>query len=171
MRAAVAAKPNAARAWTYLSHLLSGQGQTAESKLAAVRSYEADPYLSSAKQTLSSLFDASFDLEDQVEAEHWCQEGHRRFPDYFRFTECQLWLMGMKGQKPDIANAWKVNEEFVKLSPTESPRVQHALRQRAGRPRAWCGRGYPTVPEPSWCALAGTPVSTRPGISRTTRRW
>jgi serine/threonine-protein kinase len=117
MRAAVAAKPNAARAWTYLSHLLSGQGQTAESKLAAVRSYEADPYLSSAKQTLSSLFDASFDLEDKVEAEHWCTEGQRRFPEYFRFTECQLWLMGMKGQKPDIAKAWKVNEEFVKVSP------------------------------------------------------
>jgi len=117
MRAAVAAKPNAARAWTYLSHLLAGQGQTAESKLAAVRSYEADPYLSSAKQTLSSLFNASFDLEDQVEAVHWCEEGQRRFPDYFRFTECQLWLMGMKGQKPDIAKAWKINEELVKVSP------------------------------------------------------
>jgi TolB-like protein len=117
MRASVAAKPNAARAWTYLSHLLSGQGQTAESKLAAVRSYEADPYLSSAKQTLSSLFDASFDLEDKVEAQHWCEEGRSRFPEYFRFTECQLWLMGMKGQKPDIDKAWTVNEEFVKVSP------------------------------------------------------
>jgi tetratricopeptide (TPR) repeat protein len=117
LRAAVNAKPTAARAWTYLSHLLAGQGQTAESKLAAVRSYEADPYLSSAKQTLYSLYTASFDLEDQGEATHWCEEGKRRFPEYYRFAECQLWLMGMKGQKPDVAKAWQVHQEFVKLTP------------------------------------------------------
>jgi eukaryotic-like serine/threonine-protein kinase len=117
LRAAVAAKPTAARAWTYLSHLLSGQGQTAESKLAAVRSYEADPYLSSAKQTLYSLFGASFDLEDQVEATHWCEEGGRRFPEYYRFTECQLWLMAMKGQTPDISKAWQLQEQYVRLTP------------------------------------------------------
>ncbi|HEY9016229.1 MAG TPA: hypothetical protein VIM84_14345, partial [Gemmatimonadales bacterium] len=117
LRAAVAAKPTAARAWTYLSHLLSGQGQLAESKLAAVRSYEADPYLSSAKQTLYSLFTASYFLEDQVEATHWCDEGRQRFPDYYRFAECRLWLMSMKGQTPDIAKAWQVQAEFVKLTP------------------------------------------------------
>jgi tetratricopeptide (TPR) repeat protein len=117
LRAAVAAKPTAARAWTYLSHLLAGQGEAAESKLAAVRAYEADPYLSSAKQTLYSLFGASFDLEDQVEAQHWCDEGRRRFPDYYRFAECQLWLMAMKGQKPDIAKAWEIHQQFVKLTP------------------------------------------------------
>ena len=117
LRTAVAAKPTAARAWTYLSHLLSGQGQLAESKLAAVRSYEADPYLSSAKQTLYSLFMASYALEDQVEAKHWCDEGGQRFPDYYRFAECRLWLMSMKGQTPDIAKAWQVLAEFVKLTP------------------------------------------------------
>jgi eukaryotic-like serine/threonine-protein kinase len=117
LRAAVAAKPTAARAWTYLSHLLSGRGQLAESKLAAVRSYEADPYLSSARQTLYSLFMASYYLEDQVEAAHWCDEGSQRFPDYYRFAECRLWLMSMKGQTPDIAKAWQVLAEFVKLTP------------------------------------------------------
>jgi TolB-like protein len=118
LRSAVAAKPTAARAWTYLAHLLSGQGQLAESKLAAVRSYEADPYLSSAKQTLYSLFGASFDLEDQVEATRWCDEGQRRFPDYYRFAECRLWLMTIKGQTPDIPKAWQVYEQYVKLTPT-----------------------------------------------------
>jgi TolB-like protein/tRNA A-37 threonylcarbamoyl transferase component Bud32/tetratricopeptide (TPR) repeat protein len=117
LRAAVNAKPTAARAWTYLSHLLVGQGQTAEAKLAAVRSYEADPYLSSAKQTLYSLYSASFDLEDQVEATHWCEEGKSRFPDYYRFAECELWLMGMKGQTADIDKAWQVHERFVRLTP------------------------------------------------------
>jgi eukaryotic-like serine/threonine-protein kinase len=117
LRTAVAAKPNAARAWYFLSHLLSAQGQTAESKLAAVRSYEADPYLSSAKQTIYRVFGASFDLEDLVEATHWCEEGYRRFPEYYRFTECQLWLMGLKGQKPDISKAWKLHEQYVKMAP------------------------------------------------------
>jgi tetratricopeptide (TPR) repeat protein len=117
LRAAVAAKPTAAWGWTVLSHLLIGQGQTAEAKLAAVRSYEADPYLSSAKQTLYRLFSSSFDLEDRVEATHWCEEGYRRFPDFHRFTECQLWLLGMKGQTPDIKRAWELHEQLVKVTP------------------------------------------------------
>ncbi|HET7423732.1 MAG TPA: serine/threonine-protein kinase, partial [Gemmatimonadales bacterium] len=117
LRAAVTAKPTAAWAWTVLSHLLIGQGNTAEAKLAALRSYEADPYLSSAKQTLYRLYTTSYDSEDQVEAAHWCEEGYRRFPDYYRFTECRLSMMGMKGQKPDIAKAWKLLGEFVQTTP------------------------------------------------------
>jgi TolB-like protein len=117
LRTAVNAKPTAAWAWTWLSHLLMGQGQTAEAKLAAVRSYEADPYLSSAKQTLYRLFGTSYDLDDRVEATHWCDVGHRRFPDYYRFTECRLNLLGMKGQKPDVQQAWQLHDELVKLTP------------------------------------------------------
>jgi eukaryotic-like serine/threonine-protein kinase len=117
LRAAVTAKPTAAWAWTVLSHLMIGQGQTAEAKLAALRSYEADPYLSSAKQTLYRLYTTSYDGEDQIEAGHWCEEGYRRFPDYYRFTECRISLMGMKGQKPDIAKAWQLLGEFVRTTP------------------------------------------------------
>jgi serine/threonine protein kinase/tetratricopeptide (TPR) repeat protein len=126
LRTAVAAKPTAAWAWTVLSHLLLGQSQTAEAKLAAVRSYEADPYLSTAKQTLYRLYSTSFDLEDRVEAQHWCEEGHRRFPDYYRFTECRLGLKGMEGEKPDIAKAWQLAEEFVRVSPPNL-RTYHRL--------------------------------------------
>jgi TolB-like protein len=117
LRAAVAAKPTAAWAWTVLSHLLIAQGQTAEAKLAALRSYEADPYLSSAKQTLYRLYSTSYDAEDPIEATHWCEEGYRRFPDYYRFTECRLSLMGMKDQKPDIPKAWQLLGEFVRTTP------------------------------------------------------
>ena len=117
LRAAVTAKPTAAWGWTVLSHLLIGQGQTAEAKLAALRSYEADPYLSSAKQTLYRLYTTSYDSEDQIEAAHWCEEGYRRFPDYYRFTECRISMMGMKGQKPDIPKAWELLNEFVRTTP------------------------------------------------------
>ena len=118
LRAAVTAKPGAARAWSLLSHLLIGQGQTAEAKLAALRSYEADPYLSSAKQTLYRLFSTSYDSEDRVEAGHWCDEGYRRFPEYYRFTECQLSLLGMPGgDKPDIPKVWELQGQFVRVTP------------------------------------------------------
>jgi serine/threonine-protein kinase len=118
LRAAVTAKPTAAWAWTVLSHLLIGQGQTAEAKLAALRSYEADPYLSTAKQTIYRLFTTSYDSEDRREAEHWCGEGVRRFPDYYRFTECQLSLLGLKGGvKPDIPKAWELLGQFVRVTP------------------------------------------------------
>jgi eukaryotic-like serine/threonine-protein kinase len=117
LRAAVAANPNAAFAWTLLSHMLMGQSQTAEAKLAAQRSYEADPYLTSAKQTVWRLFQSSLDLEDPVEANHWCDEGGRRFPDYDRFTECQLWLFALKDTKPDVPKAWQLLEDYVKVEP------------------------------------------------------
>jgi TolB-like protein len=117
LRAAVEANPNAAFAWTLLSHMLMGQSRTAEAKLAAQRSYEADPYLTSARQTVWRLFQASLDLEDAVEAQHWCEEGGRRFPDYDRFTECQLWLFALKDTKPDVPRAWQLLEDYVKLEP------------------------------------------------------
>ncbi|HEU4473618.1 MAG TPA: protein kinase [Gemmatimonadales bacterium] len=125
LRAAVTAKPTAARGWSLLSHLLIGQGQTAEAKLAALRSYEADPYLSSAKQTLYRLFSTSYDTEDRVEAGHWCDEGYRRFPDYFRFTECQLYILGMPGgEKPDIPKAWELVEQLVRITPANQRAFQ-----------------------------------------------
>ncbi len=63
------------------------------------------------------LFQASLDLEDRTEATHWCEEGRRRFPEYFRFAECQIWLFALKGVPPDIPKAWSLLEEFVRLSP------------------------------------------------------
>jgi eukaryotic-like serine/threonine-protein kinase len=117
LRSAVNASPTSAWAWTVLSFLLSGEGQTAEGKLAAQRSYEADPYLKTAKQTVWRLFQSSIDLEDAAEARHWCEEGARRFPDYYRFTECQIWLYALKGVPPDVKRAWQLYDRFVELTP------------------------------------------------------
>jgi serine/threonine-protein kinase len=117
LRGAVTANPTAAWAWTALSFLLSGEGQTAEGKLAAQRSYEADPYLKTAKQTVWRLFQASLDLEDAVEARHWCEQGQHRFPDYYRFAECQIWLYSLKEVPPDVKGAWAAYDRFVALTP------------------------------------------------------
>src|SRR4029077_18211697 len=118
LRASVAANPAQASAWTTLSHLLLNKSAaTAEAKLAALRAYEADPYLTNANVTVWRLFSTSFDLEDPIEAKHWCEEGQRRFPKDFRFAECQLWYYALKGVKPDVPKTWQLLDRYLELSP------------------------------------------------------
>ncbi len=117
LRAAVAANPEQASAWNTLSHLLINKLETAEAKLAALRAYDADPYLTNANLTIWRLFSTSLDLDDGVEAKHWCGEGQRRFPADPRFAECQIWLFALKGQTPDIGKAWSLLDEYLRLSP------------------------------------------------------
>jgi eukaryotic-like serine/threonine-protein kinase len=116
-RASVANNPSQATAWTSLTHLLLAKGEVGEAKLAALRAYEADPYLKTANLTVWRLFQSSLDLEDGVEARHWCQEGGKRFVGDARFAECRLWLYVLKDQKPDVPEMWKVLGEYERLSP------------------------------------------------------
>jgi tetratricopeptide (TPR) repeat protein len=127
LRASVAANPGQASAWTTLSHLLINKSETAEAKLAAMRAYESDPYLANADVTLWRLFSTSADLEDGIEANHWCEEGNHRFPKDPRFTECQIWVLFLRGQKPDIDKAWELYQQFVELTPPDA-RESEALR-------------------------------------------
>jgi TolB-like protein len=68
LRGSVRVNPEQASAWTTLSHLLINKPAMGEAKLAALRAYEADPYLSNANVTLWRLFTTSYDLEDAIEA-------------------------------------------------------------------------------------------------------
>jgi serine/threonine-protein kinase len=126
-RAAVASNPLQASALSSLSHLLMNKGETAEAKVMAQRSYEADPYLQNVNTTLWRLFQSSLDLEDRFEATHWCDEGRRRFPDDARFTECQIWLFALNGVPPDVPRAWDLLDHYVELSP---PNIQEFRRLR-----------------------------------------
>ncbi|MEN8143909.1 MAG: hypothetical protein ABFS14_03065 [Gemmatimonadota bacterium] len=116
-RASIAANPAQASALSSLSHLLMNRGQTAEAKLVAERSYSADPYLQNANVTILRLFQASLDLEDGLEAQKWCDIGRRRFPEDFRFRECQVWQYALRDQTPDIARAWELCGEVLERSP------------------------------------------------------
>jgi tetratricopeptide (TPR) repeat protein len=117
LRAAVDVNPGQASAWTTLSHLLINKPAAAEAKLAAMRAYEADPYLTNANVTVWRLFLTSYQLEDPVEAERWCREGQRRFADDVRFAECHLWYFSMPGATVQIDDAWHVLDRFIALSP------------------------------------------------------
>ncbi|MFL5490750.1 MAG: protein kinase domain-containing protein [Gemmatimonadales bacterium] len=129
LRRSVAANPGQAHSWAVLSHMLMRKSETAEGKLAALRAYEADPYLTDAPAILYRLFSSSLDLEDGVEANHWCSEGLSRFSDDPSFSECQILLFALPGQKPDVGKAWKLLDQYVKLySPNERD-----FRQREGQ--------------------------------------
>ncbi|HEX9395090.1 MAG TPA: serine/threonine-protein kinase, partial [Gemmatimonadales bacterium] len=118
---------NRAFAWALLSHLQARKSDPAQAKLAALRAYEADPYLTNANEVVYRLFSTSADLEDGAGAAQWCQEGGRRFPQDPYFTECQIELMAIPGQKVDVKRAWKLLEADVALYP---PNARDFRRRR-----------------------------------------
>ncbi len=119
LRAGGAARsnPRRASALALLSHLLMHRSQTAEAKLAALHAYEADEYLQEASLVLYRLFAASLDLEDAAEAAKWCQQGQRRFPNEWAFTECQISLFALRGSKPDIPKLWRLVDQYAAMFP------------------------------------------------------
>jgi hypothetical protein len=117
LRASVAANTAQASAWATLSHLLNAKSRTAEGKVAALRAYAADPYLTNASTIVWRLYQNSLDLEDPPEANKWCAEGQRRFPANPRFIECQIWIYALKGQKPDIPHAWALLNQYAERYP------------------------------------------------------
>jgi serine/threonine-protein kinase len=125
LQQATESNPAAAFGLSLLSHLLMAQSRTAQAKLAALRAYEADPYLATARQTIWRLFQTSLELEQSAEARRWCEEGGRRFPQYFRFTECRLWLFALKDQKPDVDQLWRFYGRYLQVSPPNAVLNRH----------------------------------------------
>jgi serine/threonine-protein kinase len=121
--AATAADPTQASAYSSLSHLLMNQGRTAQAKLAAEKSFEADPWLLNANSTVLRLFQTSLDLQDEQEARTWCETvGANRFPNDYRFVACRVWLLALPTTTPGtvaakIDDAWLQCEAVVELSP------------------------------------------------------
>jgi serine/threonine-protein kinase len=117
LETATKVRPAQASAWAILSHLYNQTGGETDAKLAARRAYEEDAYLSNADQILGRLFLASYDLEQFVDAGHWCDEGQRRFPGNFQFVSCRLWLMTSKAKEPDVPLAWALADSLATLAP------------------------------------------------------
>ena len=64
LRAAVAADPSRARAWSTLSTLHRVSAQYAEAKLDAERALEADPFLAEASIIVFRLYETSLELRE-----------------------------------------------------------------------------------------------------------
>ncbi len=119
LRSAVALDASLAGAWSALSHLDNVKSDEVQGKIDALRAYEADAYYGSADLIVWRLFLASYDLEQFVDAEHWCDVGQQRFPKDPRFVECQLWLMTSQAEAPDVAKAWQLVGRLGELTPAQ----------------------------------------------------
>lgn len=119
LRAAVAVDPSLAGAWSALSHLDNVKSDVVQAKLDAQSAYQADAFFSAADGILWRLFTSSYDLEQFVDAEHWCDEGRRRFPANPRFAMCGLWMLTTKAKEPDVAAAWGLVDEVKRLTPPD----------------------------------------------------
>jgi serine/threonine-protein kinase len=123
-------RPTQAGAWASLSHLYNNDpsaGAT-DAMLAARRAYESDAFLANAPQVLARLFYAAYDLDQPIDAAHWCTEGSRRFPKEYLFTLCHIYLMTMRGAQPDIPRAWRLADSvaFTRGQTGGAPAFQEA---------------------------------------------
>ncbi|HYT82406.1 MAG TPA: hypothetical protein VEK86_03080, partial [Gemmatimonadales bacterium] len=117
LETATRADPTLAGAFSTLSHLYYQTEDVPAAVLAARRAYEEDAYLTAANDVLWRLFIGSYDLEQFSQATRWCDEGSRRFPRYYRFTECRLLLMTTDATEPDPARAWRLYALLDSLTP------------------------------------------------------
>jgi len=102
-----------------LSHLLSRKGDVQLAYAAARDSYDADPFLENANLTLWRMTRTQWDLGDDRQTRRWCDEGLRRFPEDFRFRQCQLMLYALPAVPPDVPAAWERMRVFVEMSPPQ----------------------------------------------------
>ncbi len=116
LRAAIAVNPNQAGALERLSALQYLKQDPVESHNLAQRAYEADAYLTAAPQILWRLYATSYDLEQFVNAQKWCDEDKRRFPEDLFAARCQLWIMTTKAVRADPIEAWRRATEYENVA-------------------------------------------------------
>src|SRR5438445_172674 len=117
LETATGADPSLAGAFSTLSHLYYQIEDVPAAVLAARKAYEEDAYLTVATDVLWRLFIGSYDLEQFTQAKRWCDEGTARFPRYYRFAECRLWLMTTEAAEPDVGEAWRLYAAIDTLTP------------------------------------------------------
>jgi serine/threonine-protein kinase len=115
--------PAQASALNVLSHLYIATSRIIDGNLAAQNAYKADPYLTDVNKTVWRLFQSSLDLNNAQQSRNWCDEGARRFPDDYRFSECRLWLLTLEGQTPPptAAQIWAANDRFLAADKSDKP--------------------------------------------------
>ena len=120
LESAVDADPTLASAWSTLSHLYyQTEEPTVSVVLAARTAYQEDAYLTVASEVLYRLFAGHYDLQQHTEARRWCEVGRQRFPEDFRFSECQLWLMTTDAMDVNVDLAWQLLDEVRSLAHDE----------------------------------------------------
>jgi TolB-like protein len=126
LEAAIRRDRSLATAHAMLSFLFVGLGNNFEAVLSAERALEADAYLRGADRIYDRLAYAHYDLGNFSQAQRWCDEGRTRFPDNYRFTECQLWVM-VPSRRADVDRAWSLLDELDSLTPEPLREFKHGV--------------------------------------------
>ncbi len=106
LRRATALDPGRPFAWAVLSSILEARADFAGANMAALRAYDADPYLAAGNDILVRLFTTAVELGDAAAADRWCQEIQQRMGGAWLSAYCQLEQMawtGLGGVTPDSA--------------------------------------------------------------------
>ena len=114
---AVRINKNQAGAWDALSALHYRKPDLAAVIGAALRAYEADAYLRSARLILQRLFLATFNLEQFPEAMNWLNEFRRRFPNDRYYLEGRILMYRTKFAQPNVDSAWTYYRQYVQATP------------------------------------------------------
>ena len=120
LRAAVEINKAQAGAWVTLSRLAYRKQDMAYASRAAQQAYEADAYLSNAREVLVRLFWTTHDTEVFPDAARWCATGHARFPRDPDFVKCRIWMMTTKGTTPDPDKAWRDLDSLKAITPASA---------------------------------------------------
>jgi TolB-like protein len=129
LEAATERDPTLASAYSVLSHLYANRDDLVSLVITARRALEEDTYLRDADRVTHRLGLGHYDLEQFRDARTWCDEGARRFPDNYRFVECQLWLLAAPPTEADVDEAWRLAARLDSVA----PETMRAYEQRAGR--------------------------------------
>jgi tetratricopeptide (TPR) repeat protein len=117
LRAAVAREPDRARAWRLLSNLALKTGDFESGQRYAERALEEDAFLEDANDIYGLLYETALNLEHLEEAERWCRDGHRRFPESTLLTACGLYtLASVPGDPARIPEVWQLYADYVEVS-------------------------------------------------------
>jgi TolB-like protein len=124
LEASVEADPQRASAYSLLSHLFYNRADRVSVVLMSRRAYEEDAYLRDADRILERLFWAHYDMEQFRDANTWCEEGGRRFPDFYAFAECRLWLMVSSAEPVSVDSAWTLQARLDSTAPTAAQKAK-----------------------------------------------
>ena len=114
--AATRANPTQAGAWVLLSQLAYLADDAAPAFNYALKAWEADAYLASARSVLWRLYVTAYDQGTVETAQTYCRKGAARFPDDMNFVLCRLWLQTMPGIAADPDEGWRLLGELRRVS-------------------------------------------------------
>ena len=127
LRQALQTDPQRGRAESTLSAVYESEGRFEDARRAALRALDADAYLLDSDQIVTRLFSTSFEVGNDAEAGHWCDEARRRMSGKWPSAWCDLVLIGWASNRPDARKALFLVETF---GPRDAPPLREAMRPR-----------------------------------------